>query len=405
MNTELFTVTLAVLCLATPVVGRAQHGAPTSAQDIKPLLIGASVPDVTLQTPDGKAFNLKAAAAKKPTVLIFYRGGWCPYCNTYLGQLQAAEADLLNLGYQILAISPDRPPKLGESVEKGKLTYTLLSDSSMTAAQAFGIAFRVDDATLEKYKGYNIDLEAASGEKHHLLPVPAVFIVGTDGVISFAYVNPDYKVRLESAKIIEAARGALSGVWALPEPRREGGMPLLSALAARRSTRAFSQEPIPTQLLSDLLWSAFGVNRPDSGKRTAPSSYNWQDITLYVFTSDGVYIYDAARHALTPVRRGDHRKLAGLQGYVWEAPLSLVYVSDQTRMRQGDEVFSHEYKTLIGGVDAGHISQNVYLFCASEGLGAVTRASVDAKAFADAFDLPADHKVIMGQTVGFATEE
>ncbi len=208
MKTELFTVTLAVLCLA-PVVGRAQHGVPTSAQDIKPLLIGASVPDVTLRTAKGESFNLKAAAAKKPTVLIFYRGGWCPYCNTYLGQLQAAEADLLNLGYQILAISPDRTPKLGESVEKGKLTYTLLSDSSMTAAQAFGIAFRVDDATLEKYKGYNIDLEAASGEKHHLLPVPAVFIVGTDGVIAFVYANPDYKVRLAPEVLLAAAKAAI----------------------------------------------------------------------------------------------------------------------------------------------------------------------------------------------------
>jgi len=208
MKTELFTVTLAVLCLATPVVGRAQHGAPTSAQDITPLLIGASVPDVTLQTPDGKAFNLKATVAKKPTVLIFYRGGWCPYCNTYLGQLQAAEAGLLNLGYQILAISPDRPPKLGESVEKGKLTYTLLSDSSMKAAQAFGIAFRVDDVTLEKYKDYGIDLEAASGEKHHLLPVPAVFIVGTDGVIAFVYANPNYKVRLTPEVLLAAAKAA-----------------------------------------------------------------------------------------------------------------------------------------------------------------------------------------------------
>ena len=123
--------------------------------------------------------------------------------------MQAAEADLLNLGYQILAISPDRTPKLGESVEKGKLTYTLLSDSSMTAAQAFGIAFRVDDATLEKYKGYNIDLEAASGEKHHLLPVPAVFIVGTDGVIAFVYANPDYKVRLTPEVLLAAAKAAI----------------------------------------------------------------------------------------------------------------------------------------------------------------------------------------------------
>jgi peroxiredoxin len=200
---------LAVLCLATPVVGRAQHGVPTSAQDIKPLLIGASVPDVTLRTAKGESFDLKAAVAKKPTILIFYRGGWCPYCNLHLGQLQTAEADLLNLGYQILAISPDRPARLRESENTEKLTYTLLSDASMTAAKAFGIAFRVDDATLEKYKGYGIDLEAASGETHHLLPVPAMFIAGTDGVISFAYVNPDYKVRLAPEVLLAAAKSAL----------------------------------------------------------------------------------------------------------------------------------------------------------------------------------------------------
>ena len=208
-NTELFAVTLTVLCLATPVVGRAQHGAPTSAQDIKPLLIGASVPDVTLQTAERKSFDLKEAVAKKPTILIFYRGGWCPYCNRHLGQLQTAEAGLLDLGYQILAISPDRPAKLRESEDKEKLTYTLLSDASMAAAKAFGIAFRVDDATVERYKGYGIDLEAASGEKHHLLPVPAVFIVGTDGLISFAYVNPDYKVRLAPEVLSAAAKSAL----------------------------------------------------------------------------------------------------------------------------------------------------------------------------------------------------
>lgn len=191
-----------------------ENRVPNSAADIRPLLIGATVPQVALQTADGKAFDLSGAVAKKPTVLIFYRGGWCPYCNTHLGQLQTAEAELLKLGYQILAISPDRPEKLGESVEKHKLTYTLLSDHSMKAAQSFGIAFRVDDATLEKYKGYGIDLEAASGQKHHLLPVPAVFIVGTDSIVKFVYVNPDYKVRLEPAVLLAAAKAALPTVGA-----------------------------------------------------------------------------------------------------------------------------------------------------------------------------------------------
>lgn len=185
---------------------------PSSAGDIRPLLIGVSVPQLVLQTPDGKAFDLNQAVKEHPTVLIFYRGGWCPYCNLQLGQLQTVESKLRELGYRILAVSPDRPEKLKESADKNDLTYTLLSDHAMKAAQAFGIAFRVDDATLEKYKGYGINLEAASGETHHLLPVPSVFLVAQDGLIKFTYVNPDYKIRLDPEVLLAAAKAAVSTV-------------------------------------------------------------------------------------------------------------------------------------------------------------------------------------------------
>jgi peroxiredoxin len=123
--------------------------------------------------------------------------------------MQRVDSQLRELGYRIIAISPDRPEKLLDSVEKHGLTYTLLSDHSMKAARAFGIAFRVDDQTLEKYKEYGIDLEAASGETHHLLPVPAVFVVGTDGLVKFSFANPDYKVRIDPAVLLAAARAAL----------------------------------------------------------------------------------------------------------------------------------------------------------------------------------------------------
>lgn len=149
------------------------------------------------------------AIAKKPTILVFYRGGWCPYCNLHLGQLQKIEAELIKIGYQIIAISPDTPEKLRQSIEKHKLNYLLLSDSKMTAACSFGIAFKVDKKAIKKYKGYGIDLESASGEKHHLLPVPAVFIVGTDSIIKFEYVNPDYKVRLGPDLLLAAAKSVL----------------------------------------------------------------------------------------------------------------------------------------------------------------------------------------------------
>ncbi len=155
------------------------------------------------------SFHLRKAISKQPAVVIFYRGGWCPYCNLELGRLQEAEPELRELGYQILAISPDRPAKLAESAETEDLNYTLLSDATMTAAKAFGIAFRVDDATVERYKGFGIDLAASSGQAHQLLPVPAVFLIGADGKIGFAYANPDYRVRMDPSLLLCAAKAAL----------------------------------------------------------------------------------------------------------------------------------------------------------------------------------------------------
>ncbi len=126
-----------------------------------------------------------------------------------MGQLKSIEPKLLELGYQLIAISADRPEKLRESIEKQELHYVLLSDSSTAAAQAFGIAFRVDEKTLERYKQFGIDLEEASGEKHHILPVPAAFVAGTDGVIKFEYINPNYKIRINPELLLSAAKAAL----------------------------------------------------------------------------------------------------------------------------------------------------------------------------------------------------
>ena len=126
-----------------------------------------------------------------------------------LGQLQNIEPQLIQLGYQIIAINPDKPAKLGQAIQKYKLSYLLLSDSTMVGAQAFGIAFIVDEKTLERYKNLGIDLEVASGGKHYLLPVPAVFIVGTDGIIKFEYVNLNYKVRINPDLLLIAAKASL----------------------------------------------------------------------------------------------------------------------------------------------------------------------------------------------------
>ena len=171
-----------------------------------PLTVGEPIPSVSLKTAEGQAFDLQAVAKEQPLVIIFYRGGWCPFCNAHLAELQEAQIQLKKLGFRIVAISPDRPEELQKSTEQNHLSYTLLSDSSMEATKAFGLAFEVDGPMLEKLASYNIDIEAASGEKHHLLPVPAVFLVGPDGVIDFSHSNPDYTVRLSSAELLAAAK-------------------------------------------------------------------------------------------------------------------------------------------------------------------------------------------------------
>lgn len=189
--------------LSILILGAALAHAETNST---PLKGGDSIPDVKLRTEDDKEVSLRKLVSEKPTVLMFYRGGWCPFCNRHLQSLAGIEDDLNKAGVQLLAISMDQPAKLKATPDREKLHYRLLSDSGAAAATAFGIAFKVDDKTVEKYKGYGIDLDAASGNDHHILPHPAVYIANTNGVIRFAHVNPDYKVRLDPAKILEAAR-------------------------------------------------------------------------------------------------------------------------------------------------------------------------------------------------------
>ena len=181
-------------------------GSSFAAEEGRPLAVGAAIPDATVRTEKDAPLKLKAAITR-PTVLIFYRGGWCPYCNRHLSALVEIEGDLLAAGFQLIALSPDLPAKLREKPAQQKLNYTLLSDSAMEAARGFGIAFQVDDELVAKYKNsYKIDLEASSGATHHLLPHPAVFIVDASGIVRFAHVNTDYKTRLEPEKILAAAR-------------------------------------------------------------------------------------------------------------------------------------------------------------------------------------------------------
>jgi SagB-type dehydrogenase family enzyme len=183
----------------------------------------------------------------------------------------------------------------------------------------------------------------------------------------------------------------------LPSPQTNGGKPLMQALKDRHTTREFSSEKLSPQVLSNLLWAAFGINRPDTGKRTAPSAMNWQEIDIYVATADGLYVYDAKGNKLDPVLAEDVRGATGMQPFVKDAPLDLVYVADLAKTGKS----SAEDKNFYTGADAGFIAQNVYLFCASEGLGVVVRGSVDRAALAKMMKLRPDQKIVLGQTVGY----
>jgi len=184
---------------------------------------------------------------------------------------------------------------------------------------------------------------------------------------------------------------------ALPAPQVEGGKPLMQAIAARRSAREFDTRQLPLQELSNILWAADGINRQESGKRTAPSAMNWQETDVYVLTAEGAYVYDPVPNALKPVAPGDLRPLAGTQDFVRTAPLNLVFVVDKAKMsRAGDED-----KKLYGAADVGFIAENVYLYCASEGLAVVVRGSIDRQKLAAALNLRPEQAIILAQTVGY----
>jgi len=187
----------------------------------------------------------------------------------------------------------------------------------------------------------------------------------------------------------------------LPPPRTDGGKPLMQVLKERNSSRSFSSDTIPVQVMSDLLWAAWGINRPESGRRTAPSASNKQEIDVYVITAVGVYVYDAAGHALNPVLAGDIREMAGTQPWVKEAPVNLIYVADFSKMGSADD--NQKYST--SSANTGFISENVYLYCASERLATVVRGSVDKTALEAAMKLRPEQKVILGQTVGYPKKE
>lgn len=183
----------------------------------------------------------------------------------------------------------------------------------------------------------------------------------------------------------------------LPQPRLEAGRPLMQCLKDRQSQREFKPDPLPPQILSELLWAAYGINRPDSGKRTAPSAVNWQNIDIYVATADGLYLYEPKEHKLILLLAEDIRALTGTQDFVKKAPLNLIYVADLAKIPRGTE----EDKKFYSAAHTGFISQNVYLYCASEGLATVVRAMINREELAKKMGLRPDQMIILAQTVGY----
>jgi SagB-type dehydrogenase family enzyme len=197
----------------------------------------------------------------------------------------------------------------------------------------------------------------------------------------------------------------LSSIKLLP-PDLKGGKSLMQSLQERKTSRSFSTKKLPIAVLSNLMWAACGVNRPDSGKRTAPSAVNWQEIDVYVAMEEGLYFYNAKAHVLEPVLKNDLRKntttlLQPSRSSVANAPLQLIYVADYAKM---SFIANDEDKKLYSSADTGFIAQNVYLFCASEGLATVVRGMVDKKALAKEMKLSDKQKIILVQAVGYPAE-
>jgi nitroreductase len=182
----------------------------------------------------------------------------------------------------------------------------------------------------------------------------------------------------------------------LSKPQIGSGNSLMQLLWKRMSSREFSPEPLPVEVLSNMLWAAFGINRPD-GKRTAPTASNRQEIDIYVASANGLYLYDAKANLLNPILAEDIRGVTGRSPYVREAAVNLIYVADYSRMG----TVTNEMKDLHSAADTGLISENVYLYCASEGLATVVRSGIDRPALANIMKLRPDQKIVLAQSIGY----
>jgi peroxiredoxin len=200
---RIFAQLMGILGIGLAMSARADI--PTDPTQVRPLPAGAHAPMFSGTSTDGKVRTFSPGGYLRPTIVIFYRGGWCPYCNMQLSDLRLVEPKLRERGFEIVFLSTDRPEILHSSLKAADIHYTLLSDSHLEAAKAFHVAYHLDDATIQMQKKYSVDLDKTTGTTLHELPVPSVFIIDITGTIRYAYSNPDYKIRLGADALLAAA--------------------------------------------------------------------------------------------------------------------------------------------------------------------------------------------------------
>lgn len=211
LGTFVFMMVLSLACSSYLQYGHADVPVAATAAEIRPLAAGDKAPYFTVETVDSERFDFDPRNLERPVVLISFRGGWCPFCNMHLSELRRALPEINDMGVDVLFLSGDRAERLYESLSRETredlegLSYTILSDADAQAAIALGIAFKASDKTIQRRLDKGQDIERSSMARHGVLPVPAVFAINRDGVITYAYANADYKVRLPADELVAAA--------------------------------------------------------------------------------------------------------------------------------------------------------------------------------------------------------
>lgn len=210
IRSALLSIIILGSLVSAPLLALDRTEVANSAENVTPLMSGQQIPDVSVKRPDGSEVNLRELIKDKPAVILFYRGGWCPYCNAQLADFRAVEQRISDLGYQILTISTDSVARLQSQKFDTDYTAQVLSDHDLNATRGFGIGFFLDQGTAEKYRAALGNVFASlPGDDRIVLPAPAVFIADQSGLIQFQYVNPDYKVRVDPELVYHAAKLAL----------------------------------------------------------------------------------------------------------------------------------------------------------------------------------------------------